>query len=52
MQPWRVYVLMDEAKDRLTREFWLSELEPHREKAAESRLANTITTQNLCSNPS
>lgn len=33
MQPWRVYVLMGEAKDRLTREVLTKrELEPHREK--------------------
>lgn len=33
MQPWRVYVLMDEAKDRLIREVLAKrELEPHREK--------------------
>jgi nitroreductase len=33
MQPWRVYVLMDEAKDRLVREVLAKrELEPHREK--------------------
>ncbi len=33
MQPWRVYVLMGEAKDRLTREVMARrELEPHRER--------------------